>query len=656
MASPKTNWHSDVFFGIHYDFHATAEDTALGKEITHEHLRERLLQVKPDWVHCDCKGIGGYTSWPTKVGTTAPGMVQDQLRIYRDVTRELGIRLGVHYCGIWDTHAIELHPEWAYIHADGTPDPNYTCRLSGYDEQRMIPQMLEIIDSYDVDSFWVDAENWAAQPCRCERCKAEFTRRTGITEEEIPSEAGQPHWDRWLAFHRDLFVAHVTRYTEGVHARKPGCLVASNWMYTVRQPEAVAAPVDYLSGDYDWAYGSNRAAIEGRLLDGQGMPWNLMAWGFTKTGKMEGEMPWVMKPVVHLCQEVAEVVALGGAVMVYNQPQRTGWLTGWQQEVIAEVAQFCRAREETCFKSHSRSEVAVLHLADHFYATNDPLYNYGTAVQPVEGALHALLETQHSTDVLTEDGALERMRDYKLVVVPEQTRLSRRIRAALEDYARQGGHVLITGAHLAPEYPAVVGATPAGDPITAPVYLPVEGRAVGVFGPWHAVKPDARTEVLGYRLEEQEPEKDTTHDIIITRRRVGSGSIVAVHGPLFRNYFLGHYPLLRRFIAALIDQFAIPWQVTLDAPAKLEPVVREKDGRLLVNLINRGAGETLTPQRLIVEELAPVENVVVRVRCAEQPKSVSVLPGDDEIQWSYREGMLTIEIPRIEIHSVITIA
>jgi hypothetical protein len=57
---PRQSWHDDVFFGLHYDLHANATDTVLGKELTAEHLRERLGRVMPDWVQCDCKGHAGY--------------------------------------------------------------------------------------------------------------------------------------------------------------------------------------------------------------------------------------------------------------------------------------------------------------------------------------------------------------------------------------------------------------------------------------------------------------------------------------------------------------------------------------------------------------------------------------------------------------------
>ncbi len=104
MTERRPNWH-DHAFGLHYDLHANSIDTELGAEISYEHLRERLGRVRPDWVHCDCKGHAGYTSWPTNIGSTAPGMIVDQLRVYRDVTRDMGINLNMHYSGVWDTRA-----------------------------------------------------------------------------------------------------------------------------------------------------------------------------------------------------------------------------------------------------------------------------------------------------------------------------------------------------------------------------------------------------------------------------------------------------------------------------------------------------------------------------------------------------------------------
>ena len=60
------------------------------------------------------------------MGYPAPKIIGDPLRIVREVTLEYGVALFVHYSGLWDTHAIKMHPEWARIDKKGGRDPNIT--------------------------------------------------------------------------------------------------------------------------------------------------------------------------------------------------------------------------------------------------------------------------------------------------------------------------------------------------------------------------------------------------------------------------------------------------------------------------------------------------------------------------------------------------
>lgn len=648
--SDRPNWHEEVFFGIHYDLHAKAEDTELGAEVTAEHLRERWEAIRPDWIQCDCKGHPGYTSWPTQVGSTSPGVVRDALRIHREVTAEMGIRLGMHYSGVIDNRALELHPEWGAVNAKGEASPRSTCRISAYVDQLMIPQLLELIDNYDVDGFWVDGENWGSAPCWCAACKAEFTVRTGIAA--APTEPGQDHWEEWLAFQRQLFAEYVTKYAEAVHRRKPACLVCSNWMYTIRQPEPVAVPVDYLSGDYTPNWGAARAALEGRMLDCRGITWDLMVWGFTRNYQIPTS-PWAMKTAVHLKQEVAEVVALGGAVMVYTKPHRSGWLTGWEHEIIAETAEFCRERKAACFRSASASEAAVLHLDSHYYSCNDPLFNYGAAVHPVEGALNILLETHRSTDLLTEEAALGRLSRYKLVVVPEQTRIRPALRQALLAYVKAGGELVMSGAHLAGEVPELVGCQPGESAQT--VQLAVRGECAQLAGNWNLPVPDKGTKVWAGDCRNLEPAHEDGNRPVVTSRRLGKGRVVAIHGAFFHNYFAMHFPRIRACFEDLVTRLGIEWTVELAAPAWVEVVCRQQGDALMVNLINRGCGETLSPQRAIIEELPLVDSVTVAVRRECPPASVTLEPDGTPLPWDYADGILGVTLPAVRIHDIVAI-
>jgi hypothetical protein len=136
---------------------------------------------------------------------------------------------------------------------------------------------------------------------------------------------------------------------------------------------------------------------------------------------------------------------------------------------------------------------------------------------------------------------------------------------------------------------------------------------------------------------------------------LGKGAIIAVHGPVFRNYFREHCPALREWIGNLVEGLGVPWVAEVAGPPHLEMILRQKDGKLLVNLINRGSGEMLSKNRVLVDELPPIENVVVQVRRKQRPKSVTVVPADLKIHWSYKNGLAVIKVPQVGIHRVLVV-
>ena len=121
-------------------------------------------------------------------------MKRDALRGWRDSTRQLGLPLHCHYSGIWDAAAGAKHPEWGAVTVDGKPagaafgpdpdlpgPPQRMCPRGPYLERLLIPQMMELIDRYGVDGFWVDGEIWACTPCYCQRCTSAFKEATSGT-------------------------------------------------------------------------------------------------------------------------------------------------------------------------------------------------------------------------------------------------------------------------------------------------------------------------------------------------------------------------------------------------------------------------------------------------------------------------------------------
>ena len=381
MAICKGRWHGKGrYFGLHYDLHANERDTELGLRATPGRLVPMLRRTGCQFVQTDCKGHPGYTSWFSRTpnASVSPGVKKDALKGWRAATRRLGLPLHCHYSGVWDIAAGAMHPDWCIVGKDGRPvggsrwatsaEPSNErmCPRGPYLDELMIPQMMELIDDYGVDGFWVDGDLWAAEPCYCPRCRRAFAEETGIRQP--PTETSDPRWLTWLDFTRRSFEEYVTRYCDDVHAHKPGVLVCSNWLQTLCNPGEPSVPTDWISGDNSAVFGLDSCRVQSRFISTRGKPWDLMIWAFYASGQMGGHRtPSTAKPVQMIQQEAAVIQAFGGHVQVYENPGglRDGRLVPWRIERLRQVGRFVKARRALCQGSESIPQVVVLHSEYH---------------------------------------------------------------------------------------------------------------------------------------------------------------------------------------------------------------------------------------------------------------------------------------------------
>ncbi len=81
--APPRLKRADSFIGIHFDFHAGPDGTAVGQHTTPAMIENIINRVHPDYLQVDCKGHPGFSSYPTQVGHPAPGFGGDPLRTWR---------------------------------------------------------------------------------------------------------------------------------------------------------------------------------------------------------------------------------------------------------------------------------------------------------------------------------------------------------------------------------------------------------------------------------------------------------------------------------------------------------------------------------------------------------------------------------------------
>lgn len=564
------------FFGLHFDLHPQARDKALGRDVTVDHVLSMLDRVRPDYVQYDAKGHAGWLGWPSDVGPSAPGIVNDSLKIWREATARRGVALYIHFSGVWDGQQVERRPEWARRDKDGKTDGRNTSVFGPYVDRVMIPQLKEAASKYELDGAWVDGECWSTQPDYSDMARAAW-RAAG--HGEPPKAAGEPEWLEWLEFNRERFRQYVRHYVEVLKQSHPQFQVASNWLYSTFVPEEPTLPVAFLSGDYLGNASISTARLEARYLGQTGRPWDLMAWAFQQAGT--NTVGHVYKTALQLKQEASIVVAQGGGFQIYSQPSRAGRLEESLIETLADVAAFCRERQAASFQSEAVPQVGVVFCKESLYRTQNKLFGgWGKANDPARGWIDALLACQWSVDVLP-DWKLERMAaSYPLVVLPDWAEPGERTIAILTAYLKGGGKLVVSGAANAAKFAAVGGYEAVGEPAERQVF--VRGKQlVNVKGLWQPVRAGA-AQVLAEGFED----RDTTRDGVPVS--LASGNLIVIPGPAGSVYAATHAAGLRDFVKTLAGRLFKP-MVEVDAPSTVEVVIRKKEGKTRVHLLNTTA-------------------------------------------------------------------
>ncbi len=666
---PTPHPREDAFFGLHIDLHAHAKDTELGRRVDEAMVRRLIRAVRPQYIQYDCKGHNGCLAYPhSKVsesagGPRSKGIRRDSLAIYRKVTREEGVALLAHFSGVWDDVALRDNKRWATLDPKGKRRANATSTWSDYVTKRMIPQMKEVIDRYDMDGFWVDGDCWATRVDYCKPALEEFEKRTGVSRKKVPLSNKDEHWITWTGIARERFLRYVKTWLDEIHAYKPGIKLASNWLFSAMAPAPVSLPVDFLSGDYSSTNAVNEARLQGRYLASTGQPWDLMAWAHVWFPSTMGNVP---KPAIQLMQEAAPVLALGGGFQMYLNPDRHGGIEPRQIQIFKEVADFCLARQDVCFRSAPIPQVVVLVDTASAFRQSGGVFNvgWGGEYRPTRGVLQATLDAGHSVDLMAEHQLLagplassqKNPATPPVIVVPEWHQLERSTIDALVNYTRAGGSLLLVGARTSALFQKHLGVRFVGEPTESEPILWSDHVASRVKGEWQRVQPRGAT-VLAWHTpgclsdEQRQPAATLT--------RLGKGRIAAVFGPVGASHQMIHSPATRDLIHRVLLKLYTPIAALRNAPPCLDLALRKKDGRVVAHLVNTTNMPTATdakrPNNFFVDHIPAVTGATLELRCGTKPRRVTFEPGREVLSFRYDKGVVRIDLPPVHIHHAVVI-
>ncbi len=646
MKQPKRR--SESFLGMHFDFHARPGDTVPSIYDPSSYM-EALDAVKPDYIQCDTKGHPGLSSYPTKVGNRAnlaPGI--DLLRMLREATAERGIALYAHYSGVYDMKAAELHPDWAIVDAEGKPSSAYMSVFGPYLEELLIPQLLEIAGDYGLNGVWVDGDNWAHCVDYSHWAVEAYRKATG----REPAKPGEEGYIAYRDFCREGFKQYVRRYISAIHEKYPEFQVTSNWIFSSKMAEGVDVPVEFLSGDTAPMNAVNDASFQGHFFEARNMPWDLMMWGFQNVGTDWNLLEKQTKSLVQHCQEAAMIISMGGGFEFYNiQYGHGGLIQKWMIPTWKELAKFARERE-ICHKGKIRREVGVLIP----FERNEEVKTVFTPSDATRAAIQwifALQEMQYSTKVVFEYQLEEKeLADYKLIVVPASAHLASASVKRLGDYVSRGGRLLVDGPS-ATFFQELGCFKSSMTPEQELFFIEENGKMALAMS--RKTTFDAPAEKLANKLykcnfDDGHPEPAYFHSAL------GKGQLAVLAFDLSAIYKISKTETMRAFLRGIIEKrLGFAPSVRVSGSAFVQDIVLEKDGRLLVNLINM-AGDHAVKEVRQFEEIPPIGPITVTIFPEIHFDKARLVPDGKLLQViCLKDGSRQIVIDRLDIHAVLVL-
>lgn len=636
---------ADSFFGLHFDFHATPAGVAgrkIGEKLRREDIDEICKLIRPDYLQIDCKGHPGYSSYPTKVGTPAGECCGDPLRLWRETTAENDVALYMHYSGIWDTCYARSHPECVKIRCDGTPDEHiFTSVFSDYVDKLMIPQIYELI-GYGVDGIWVDGDCWAAELEHGQRALDAFYDKTGVRLTEDDLHIGMPYYDRYREFCREAFLDYVARYTNAAHDKCPEFQVTSNWLFTEQLPRRVSVPLDYLSGDYSPNDSFDGASFSGRIMAAQGKPWDLMAWTFRRrVDRQKKIISSSRKHPVQLMQEAAAIIALGGGFQAYICQDQIGTPDMDYIRKMKPVAEFCRAREEYCFRNEIIPNVVIFNSSyDHGVSLpEEALFGCHDYYYSIRGWCKLLGDAGHSYEIRSEHNLFDRIDRYPVVVCPQIcTEYTDEDVAVLKKYAENGGNLVLGGDKTISRF-ALDGIvlTPNSDSPLAHFMFDDEDDQCGC---------------ASYSVNVGEEWATVGGGKFATVIPFGKGRIVLIGGDIGGGYYRFRTIAGRKLAEKLFGLYTPTARVT-DTHC-VNVVSTRRDGITYIQLISTlGAHNSDSVNSF--DEIVPQYGVKLDLNLGFEPEKLILRPSGENLKIEKHGDTVSTVVPKIGIHEIIEV-
>jgi hypothetical protein len=667
---------------IHLDFHNSSHVQDIGSEFIGTEFAGTLSDASVQSVNVFAKCHHGFAYYPTKVGTTHPGLTRDLLGEQIAALHDKGIQAPVYVSIMWDDLAAERHPEWVVHDEEGRPitrmpfdhgSPLHgqrgwsTLDLASEYAHHVQSMVAELCSSYPVDGFWFDIvwpePNYSPTGLRRARNKGVLDLTNQDEMRRLAREEMLGFMTSMSGLVRELVPSATMTYNGSIDAAAADLA-----------PHSTQLEIESLPTSGQWGYLHYPTNV--RYIRTLGLPTVGMTGRFHRSWSDFGGL----KTPTQLKFEAGTILSGGSAISVGDQLHPSGRLDQAVYDTIATAYNHVADLEPWLADAEPRADIAV--LSRPVPGTRGVHMTHDMSTE-VKGATQLLLERHHQFDIVDPDRA--DLSAYRLVIVPDDIVGGAGLGSALETARLQGTSILLscrggwdveTGDHGSLLSPAAVGDACS----TTPSYVSV-GSAGRAFPELDCSYPYALYDgalILSLRQESEglgsmRPalfDRQWDHFTGHAHAPVGLGEEgpwaavrdnVAVSAfPVFAAYARHDYWVYKAMAGMLIDRLLPSPSLELQGPSWIEagllqqPATAPGSTRWVVHLT------AYTPRRgtavARVDDGATIAGLTLTLRPPTTPRRGYLAPdGPDLMLRIDGSGAVHMDLPPIPTHAVIVL-
>jgi hypothetical protein len=644
-----------------------------------------------------------------------------KLRELAERCRRRGMKLGLGLPPFPPVALVKAHPDWR-VHPDDTgavlklepAEDNLGTRLGcnqGPWGDYLIEVCAELVRDYGVDSFSFDG-NYHPAVCYCPACKTAYRRDRA---QEIPAKVDldDVRYREYLVWRGERLEDHYRRLQARIKGVDPDAAIitwtvnAGRYGHFLTSPRAMPSRLNLLFDMPMQEWWLDETNLGASVAPAFGAAY-VRAVGSGRPGSSE---PYLMsRGNPYGTDSFPRQEVLARALLAVTNGAVPALSLGWPghadstREAFREVAK--RERWITRARPVPWAAMLVSEQTRQFYAYKDIAERF---LPHQFGVFRAAMEERLPLDLLNDwDVTPERLREYRVLVLPNAAALSAEQVRAVREYVRAGGGLVATGETslydelgrphedfaLADVFgvsfrgrPRAPDARPKLDknfavtvdesywrqrtgvgtltwsdtPLTADPRLAalVPGKSVRFRGPQVAVSEPAEPADAALRLTPEGWIDRPLPGVIV--RRFGEGRVVYMAAGIDAALWSYAYPYQRRLTARALELAAArPFPISVQAPMCVQATFyeqRDAEGqRTVVHLFNgmnttanHGLPAAEVPLR---EETVPIHGIRVRFT-GEPPRRLHVEPGGAQPKVRRDNGVTVAELPPLELHSML---